>query len=309
MDDDILRYLRQVVLKAMDRVRSRMRGSDRLLLSNVLESSAETKDQTNLTKGIDQEAEDLIIDALLRKLPKMSGVERLAVFSEERGIFTHPAGLDAEDADWVVFIDPVDGTEFVESLQGGWCLLALYNRNANRVEAAVAGDMFLNRLYWASPHGPAEGLDFVTHSWFKLDGGPHPKKDLAGARINFLTTKAERFRAVASQEKLLDAIAAGGGRINLSWGSNMIIQVAAGYADAAVEFQKGFATYDILPGLYLGERAGITILDLDGNPLTSTIDIGSVFAAWRRDPKKPLRTRFVAAKQETLARQIIELLH
>lgn len=308
MDEDILRYLRQVVMKAMDRIRSRMRGSDRLLLSKVVESSSRTKDQTNLTKAIDQEAEDVIIDSLLRKLPKMSGVESLAVFSEECGIFTHPTGLDPNQADWVVFIDPVDGTEFAESLQGGWCLLALYSRNSNQVEAAVAGDIFLNRLYWASRQRPAEGLDFVTHSWFKLDGGPHPKKDLNGARVNFLTTKVERFRAVARQDKLLDAIAAGGGRINLSWGSNMIIQVAAGYADAAVEFQKGFATYDILPGLYIGEQAGLTILDLDGRQLTSTIEIDNIFAAWRRDSKKPARTQFVAAKEASLARQILDLL-
>src|ERR1043166_7398192 len=80
MDEDILRYLRQVVLKTMDRVRSRMRGSDRLLLKIVVESSF-VKDSANPTKGIDREAEDLIIQSLLRKLPKMNGVERLAVFS------------------------------------------------------------------------------------------------------------------------------------------------------------------------------------------------------------------------------------
>lgn len=308
MDDDILRYLRQVVMKAMDRVRNRMRGSDRLLLRNVVESSTE-KDQTNPTKAIDREAEDLIIQSLLRKLPKMSGVERLAVFSEECGIFTCPKELEPSDADWVVFIDPIDGTEFAESLQGGWCLLALYNRRANHVEAAVAGDIFLNRLYWASRHGPAEALDFATHSWFKLDGGPHPKKDLTGARVNFLTTKVDRFRAVASQDKLLDAIAVAGGRINLSWGSNMIIQVAAGYADAAVEFHKGFATYDILPGLFIGEQSGLTILDLDGKQLTSAVEIDNIFAAWKRDSKKPLRTQFVVAKEASLAREILSLLH
>jgi myo-inositol-1(or 4)-monophosphatase len=308
LDDEILRYLRHIVLKAMDRVRSRMRGSDRLLLRNVVKSSSE-KDQANPTKAIDQEAEDLIIQSLLGKLPKISGVERLAVFSEECGIFTCPKELEPNDADWVVFIDPIDGTEFAESLQGGWCLLALYNRRTNQVEAAVAGDIFLNRLYWASRLGPAEALDFVTHSWFKLDGGPQPKKNLTAARVNFLTTKVDRFRAVASQDKLLDAIAAAGGRINLSWGSNMIIQVAAGYADAAVEFHKGFATYDILPGLFIGEQAGLTILDLDGKELTSAVEIDNIFAAWKRDSKKPLRTQFVVAKEASLARQILGLLH
>ena len=38
-----------------------------------------------------------------------------------------------------------------------------------RTIAAVAGDIFLDRLYWAGS-GVAECIDFATHSWFKLDG-------------------------------------------------------------------------------------------------------------------------------------------
>lgn len=308
MNEDILRYLRQVVMKAMDRIRNRMRGSERLLLKGAIKSSAETKAESNLTKGIDREAEELILDSLVGKLPKMKGVGRLAVFSEEAGIIPAGEGIDPDDAEWVAFIDPVDGTEFVETLQGGWCLLALYNRMADRVEAAVAGDIFLNRLFWASHDGAAECIDFATHSWFRLDGGPEPKKSVAGARINFLTTKVDRFLAVARQTRLLEAMKVGDGRVNLSWGSNTIIQVAAGYADAAVEFDKGFATYDILPGLFIGEKAGLTILDLDGKPLTSKIDIPAVFAAWRADSKKPKRTKFVAAREPELAHEIVGLL-
>lgn len=308
MNEDILRYLRQVVMKAMDRIRSRMRGSERLALKAAVAASAATKASTNLTKAVDLEAEDLIIDSLLSKLPKMKGVGSLAIFSEERGISGLSGSVNVDDAEWIAFIDPVDGTEFIENLQGGWCLLALYNRKEDRVEAAVAGDIFLNRLYWASHDGPAECLDFVTHSWFKLDGGPDPKKHVAGARINFLTTKVDRFLAVAGRKRLLEAMQEGDGRINLSWGSNTIIQVAAGYADAAVEFDKGFATYDILPGLFIGEKAGLTIFDLDGNHLTSRIDIPSVFAAWRKDSTKPQRTKFVAAKTPELAQEIVRLL-
>src|SRR5712664_2615808 len=85
IDDEILRYIRQVVMKAMDRIRNRMRGSDRLALAGAIASSAERKAETNLTKGVDREAEDLILDSLLKKLPKMKGVGTLAVFSEERG--------------------------------------------------------------------------------------------------------------------------------------------------------------------------------------------------------------------------------
>jgi integrase len=68
---------------------------------------------------------------------------------------------------------------------------------------AVAGDIFLDRIYWASQSGYPEGLDFITHSWFRLDGGPTPKTSLQGARINVLTTKVERYREKAPEISFL----------------------------------------------------------------------------------------------------------
>jgi len=307
-EQDILRYCQQVVLKAMNHVRATMRGSKRLSLKDTIENPNIAKSQDNLTKAVDKEAEDLIIAALIKKFKKITGITSFTVFSEELGIQTFPEGTDEKDADLVIFIDPIDGTEFIESMQGGWSLMAIYDRKANEAITAVAGDIFLNRLYWASKNNYAEALDFTTHSWFKLDGGPNPKTTLEGARINFLTTKAERFLSVAQQTRLMNAIKENDARINLSWGSNLIVQVAAGYADAAVEFTKGFATYDILPGFLIGKKAGLTILDLKGNPIDSTLDLDEVFAAYRTDPKKPERTKFVAARSEKLARTILELL-
>ncbi|MFT5470050.1 MAG: myo-inositol-1(or 4)-monophosphatase [Verrucomicrobiales bacterium] len=307
----ISRYCKQVVLKAMDRVRSNMRGSDRLRFGSVVENVNTEKDAENLTKGIDQETEQLIIDSIKKKFSKLRDVNRFTIFSEELGVSHYCKNEEEAESksDLVIFIDPIDGTEFIESLQGGWCLLAVYSLRERRVIAAVAGDIFLNRLYWASEGEPAECLDFVTHSWFKLDGGPNPSKTVAGSRVNFLTTKVERYLAVAGKEKLLNAIRKDGGRINLAWGSNMLIQVAAGYADAAVEFLKGFAAYDILPGLYLAERAGLTVLDLDGNPVRSDqLDVPEILAAYEKDSQSPLRTRFVAAKRPELAEEIVELL-
>jgi myo-inositol-1(or 4)-monophosphatase len=134
-----------------------------------------------------------------------------------------------------------------------------------------------------------------------------PKSCLA-ARVNVLTTKVGRYRALSEQTDLLNAIQEQDGRVNLSWGSNTIIQVAAGYADVAIEFAKGFATYDILPGLYIGLKTGLTILDLDGNPLTTKLDIDKLFAAFRRDAQHPQRTPFIAAKDPALAEQVLRLL-
>jgi len=308
LDHLVLRYCRQIILKTMDHVRSAMRGERRLYLKCTVADPHLQKSEQNLTKAIDQEAEDLILDALQHKFAKLPEVRAYTVFSEELGIKTFPEGTSEKEADLVVFIDPIDGTEFIEALQGGWSLIAVYDRRANEVIAAVAGDIFLDRIYWASTGGYPEGLDFITHSWFRLDGGPAPKTSLQGARVNVLTTKVDRYQALSEQTALMDAIRKADGRVNLSWGSNTIIQVAAGYADVAIEFAKGFATYDILPGFYIGLKTGLTILDLSGKPITTRLDIDDIFAAFRRDPKHPRRTPFVAAKDPALAEQVVRLL-
>ena len=308
LDHLVLRYCRQIVMQTMDHVRSRMREEDLPALRRHVANVHVQKSDVNPTTAIDQEAEDLILRELARKFPKLPGIRAYTVFSEELGIQTFPAGAGESDADLVVFIDPIDGTEFVEALQGGWTLIAVYDRRLNDVLAAVAGDIFLDRIYWASASGYAECLDFITHCWFRLDGGAEPNSTLAGARVNVLTTKVDRYRALSEQTALMDAIREQDGRVNLSWGSNTIIQVAAGYADVAIEFAKGFATYDILPGLYIGLKTGLTIVDLSGNPITSKLDLEDIMATFRRDPQHPKRLPFIAAKEPALAEQVLKLL-
>lgn len=151
--NEVLRYCRQTVLKAMNGVRAAMRGSNRLSLKKGVRAERAEKCELNPTKGIDVYAEDLILEALTNKLQKIEGIKAFTVFSEELGIRTFPEGVAEEQADLVIFIDPIDGTEFIETLQGGWCLVAVYDRKANQMVCAVAGDIFLNRLYWASAAG------------------------------------------------------------------------------------------------------------------------------------------------------------
>lgn len=99
-------------------------------------------------------------------------------------------------------------------------------------------------------------------------------------------------------------------RINLSWGSNTLIQVAAGYADAAIEFARGFATYDVLPGLLLCRAAGVCLLDLKGQEIDvdAAINVESIFKQYRNDPKSPQRLPFVAAATHSLAQHLVGLL-
>lgn len=175
LDHLVLRYCRQIIMKTMDHVRSSMREDSLHEMKRRVENPRLQKSEQNLTKAIDQEAEDLIVDALQFKFAKLPEVKAYTVFSEELGIQTFPEGASEAEAELVVFIDPIDGTEFVEALQGGWALMAVYDRRINDVMVAVAGDIFLDRIYWASQSGYAECLDFITHSWFRLDGGPSQK--------------------------------------------------------------------------------------------------------------------------------------
>jgi len=308
LDQLVLRYCRQVIMQTMDHVRSCMREENLPAMKCRVHNPCVHKSELNTTKAIDQQAEKLILDSLQFKFVKLPETKAYTVFSEELGIKTFPEGATDDQADLVVFIDPIDGTEFVEALTGGWSLMAVYDRRCNDVICAVAGDIFLDRLYWASQSGYPECLDFITHSWFRLDGGTAPKHTLAGARVNVLTTKVDRYRALSEQTDLLNAIREEDGRVNLSWGSSTIIQVAAGYADVAIEFAKGFADYDILPGFYIGLKSGLTILDLKGKPLTTKLDLDNIFASFRSDAQHPHRTPFVAAKDPALAEQVIGLL-
>jgi len=124
-DHLVLRYCRQIIMKTMDHVRGAMRGENRLHLKRAVADSAATQIGANLTKAVDRDAEDLILEALQQKFLKLPGVTAYTVFSEELGIKTFPERASESDADLVVFIDPIDGTEFIEALQGGWSLIAV----------------------------------------------------------------------------------------------------------------------------------------------------------------------------------------
>jgi fructose-1,6-bisphosphatase/inositol monophosphatase family enzyme len=118
-DHLVLRYCRQIILKTMDHMRGAMRGENRLNLKRAVADPQLRKSSQNLTKAVDREAEDLIPNALQEKFTKLSGVNAFTVFSEELDIKTFPEGASESEANLVVFIDPIDGTEFIESLQGG----------------------------------------------------------------------------------------------------------------------------------------------------------------------------------------------
>ena len=82
LDHLALRYCRQIIMETMDYVRSRMREENLPALRRNVTNTHIEKSELNLTKAIDQEAEDLIVQALGRKFAKLPGVRAYTVFSE-----------------------------------------------------------------------------------------------------------------------------------------------------------------------------------------------------------------------------------
>jgi len=83
-DHLVLRYCRQIILKTMDHVRGAMRGENRLNLKRAVADPQLQKSAQNLTKAVDRDAEDLILDALQQKFSKLPGVKAYTVFAELR---------------------------------------------------------------------------------------------------------------------------------------------------------------------------------------------------------------------------------
>jgi len=75
--------------------------------------------------------------------------------------------------------------------------------------------------------------------------------------------------------------------------------------EAAIEFAKGFAVWDLAPGHYILHASGGTVLGLDGKPVPLDYHFDSfaeVATAMDR------RQRFVAAGNTNLAQEIVESL-
>jgi myo-inositol-1(or 4)-monophosphatase len=180
----------------------------------------------------------------------------------------------------------------------------------------VVGDIYHHvQLYMAARHD--DGSNHAT--LVTRDGDAHPMRcdasstDLSQALItNYLMRPAERFRPLAEQTGLLEALASPSpdgkrrGRIGVDFGSVSLCHVAAGFTDVTLEFAKGFAIWDLAPGHYILHAAGGTALTLNGDPLPldhgldTLVDIAQAMAP---------RQKFIAAANPQLAQQILTSLH
>jgi myo-inositol-1(or 4)-monophosphatase len=218
-------------------------------------------------------------------------------------------GPDA-DPDLCILVDPLDTSELAVRGLHGYTQVLAYSRPQRRPIAAVVGDIYHHiQLYVAGQDDDGDHAYAVTADGAQMPLLAQPTPDLAGSLVtNYLMRPAEGFSRLAQQHQLLDALSKPSedgratGRIGVDFGSVGLCHVAAGMTDAMIEFAKGFAIWDLLPGQYILTAAGGTVFDLEGNELHLDRSLNSLADITNAMNQ---RQRFVAARSRTLARQLL----
>jgi myo-inositol-1(or 4)-monophosphatase len=218
---------------------------------------------------------------------------------------------DDEDPDLCILVDPLDTSELAVRALNGYTHVLAYSRRSRRPIAAVVGDIYHHIRFYigAQDDNGRDHAIAVTADGEVCNLKPATLTSLPGALVtNYSMKPAERFAALASQNTLLDALNrpdADGrhrGRIGVDFGSVGLCHVAAGFTDAMVEFAKGFAIWDLLPGHYILCAAGGCVLDLNGTPISIDCGFESIQAISTAMNK---RQKFVAAGRPELANAIV----
>jgi myo-inositol-1(or 4)-monophosphatase len=219
------------------------------------------------------------------------------------------------DPDLVVLVDPLDTSELAVRALHGYTHVMLYSRSLARPVAAVIGDIYHHlQMYVACRQDDGTDQAFLLTA----DGQACPLRTRTPVPLNralvtnYLMRPADRLVPLAGQHRLIAALTApdpdgtpARGRIGVDFGSVSLCHVATGQTDATIEFQKGFAIWDLAPGHYVLHAAGGTVIDLHGNtlPLDYQLDtLGGINTAMDG------RRMFIAASGPALADQILAAL-
>lgn len=222
---------------------------------------------------------------------------------------------DADEADLVVLVDPLDTSELAVRAIHGYTHIMVYSRSLSRPIVAIVGDIFHEiQLYGAARNdGGVDQAFTVTASGLRSAVRTRVSPSLNEALItNYLMRPIERFSPLADQRALLEALDQPSedgrkrGRIGVGFGSISLCHVATGQTDAMVEFAKGFATWDLYPGHYILEAAGGVVVDLNGKTITldGRFDTAESVAAAMTS-----RQEFIATASPELAHEILTHLH
>lgn len=201
----------------------------------------------------------------------------------------------------VALLDMLDGTHLRRRDLSNWCsALVFYLPASGEVLASLVGHA-VGTLYYAARAGGAFKQEpdpgaLPMNQWLLL-GTPAPIRASGGsassAHLAFFGQKPGAFLRAARHRRLLGRME----RIYNLGGNPMLAKVADGSMDAVVEFPGGGQLpHDCVPGAFIVDQAGGTVMGLDGRPLD-----------WREallDPSSR-RLSYVAAGRGKTAAEII----
>ena len=286
------------------------------------------------TEVVDQVTGDAIRHALARAAsvkghPLASGY----VFVEEEcGVMDIPGPGDVAPR-WVIVVDPADDSAAMSLGLAGTVLLSAYLKGYGWV-AAVACDFVRMRLFSRVTGKAAHALQLKFSSSDTLpfpgdmpppadedpsgaivDIGSSGRKSVRGATVCIYLGKADRIQSAAAGGATLLA-KANFKSIHSYGGSRGPLLVAEGSLDAAIEYTKGFKRLDLIPGIFIAEGAGCTVL-LPGRNGRLQADFGrdelmeALFetSIGREKLIEEGRQRFIVAASSALADQIANQLN
>ncbi|RJL21472.1 inositol monophosphatase family protein [Bailinhaonella thermotolerans] len=213
------------------------------------------------------------------------------------------------DPDLLVLVDPLDTSEMAVRSLYGYTHVMVYSRSLARPVAAVVGDIFHHlQFYAAGLDGDGEDRAFLV----ERNGTAHELRldrsvPLSEALVTNFLMKPGRFKALARQAKLFEELGRvegdenPRGRIGVDFGSISLCHVAAGFTDATVEFDKGFAIWDLAPGHYILDAAGGVAVDLTGETISLDYHLATLDDIGRAMDR---RQTFIAASGHNLAEEI-----
>lgn len=311
MDIDIHRVARacvHAVSTVLDTYRPRLLDA---ALTHDHQAVGNARHADNFLSAIDLELHDRYRDLLAQEVGDL-------VYLSEEG---DPEAIGA-DPDLVILVDPLDTSELAVRGLHGYTHLLAYSRSLATPVAAVVGDFFHEiDLYTATVADDDARATLRTRAGatHRLTINPTPP-DGRLLVTNYSMRPTQRFRPLAHQARLLGALSTGfddlsasaaprgptgdRSRIGVDFGAIGLCHIASGATDAFIEFAKGFALWDLLPGKLILEAAGGVVCDLDGSPLPWPADAFTDLYAM----SEALTTRqaFIAASTRDLAQALAE---
>lgn len=260
----------------------------------------------------DREKRALVVDIVAERLAALELSRRLkklkpVILGEES---LRDENLDlSNETHLIALLDMVDGTDLFERGLGNWCSAAAFFLPAERriLGAFVAvpeGDIY----FWTVDTPMPQKFNIKTRTTEPICGPSHVRA-ISEASIAFYGQKIVNLNAGSSQlahalnQNLLDQNRAT--RIYDLAGIPMMMKVVdrGGHKRIDAVFEVlGQNPHDVVPGAVIAQRAGATVLGLDGAPL----DLAS---ALLRPADRSRRLRYVLAATPELATELLTCLN